>query len=133
MNVVWAVCDSEPLVPVSATSYVPAVPLQDSIEVAEEPLVTVTLGVFREHVRLGEETDSVRLTVPENPLMLITVTVEVSVAPGIPVTVVGFSEMEKSCTMQFTVAVWESAPLVPVTVTVNVPALPLPDSVEVPE
>ena len=88
---------------------------------------------FREHVRPDGETDTVRPTVPANPLMLVTVTVEVSVAPGVPVTVVGNSEIEKSCTTHVTVVVWESAPLDPVTVMVKVPALPLPDSVEVPE
>ncbi len=103
------------------------------VEVAMEPLVTVTLGELREHVRLGEGTDSVRLTVPAKPLTLETVMVEVSGVPSAPVTVVGFSEMVKSCTMQVTVVVWDTVPLVPITVMVKVPALPLPDSVEVPE
>src|SRR5712664_1676339 len=97
-------------------------PLQDRVEVAEDPLVTVTLGGFREHVRPGGETDTVRPTAPANPLMLVTVTVEMSVAPGVPVTVVGNSEIEKSCTTHVTVVVWESAPLDPVTVMVKVPA-----------
>jgi hypothetical protein len=87
------------------TLYIPWVPLHDRVEVAEPPAGTETLAVLREQLSpLDGETETVRLTVPEKPLMLVKVIVEVPVAPVFTVTVVGFSVMEKSWTMKVTVA-----------------------------
>jgi hypothetical protein len=69
------------------------------VEVAEPPAGTETLEVLREQLNpVAGEIDSVRLTVPEKPLILVTVTVEVPVDPVFIVTVVGFSAIEKSWT-----------------------------------
>jgi len=79
----------------------------------------------------GEDTKD-RLTVPVNPLTAVSVIVEVPEAPAsiwagdtAPAAIV------KSRTVNVTVAEWDSAPLVPVTVTVYVPAGPEHDRVDV--
>lgn len=63
------------------------------------------------------ETVEVRATVPVNPLTGATVIVEVAVPPTKVVALVGLAVTVKSVTATFTVAEWDSVPLVPVTVT----------------
>ena len=55
-----------PLVPVTVTVYVPALPLQESVEVPEVPSVTL-VGLRVQVSPVDGETDDVRLTVPVNP------------------------------------------------------------------
>ncbi len=66
----------------------------------------------------------VRATVPVNPLMGAIVTVEVAEDPALAFALVGLAVTLKSWTVTVTVAVWTSTPLVPVTVTAYIPALP---------
>ena len=60
----------------------------------------------------------VRLTVPVNPWIVVTKTVEIPDAPAFAITLVGLTVTVKSWTVTATFAEWESTPLVPVTVTV---------------
>ncbi len=60
----------------------------------------------------------VNATVPVNPLTGATVIVEVTAVPEFVDTLVGLAVTVKSITVTVTVAEWDSAPLVPVTVTV---------------
>jgi hypothetical protein len=71
----------------------------------------------------GDDTKP-RPTVPVNPLMGAIVIVEVAEDPALAFALVGFAVTLKSWTVTATAAVWTSAPLVPVTVTVYTPALP---------
>jgi hypothetical protein len=64
------------------------------------------------------ETEEVRVTVPVNPFVAVTVMVDVPVVPARTVTLVGLAAIVKSWTVNVTVAVWVRLPLVPVTVTV---------------
>ncbi len=73
---------------------------------------------LNEQVRPAGETVEVNATVPVNPFTGATVIVEVAVAPARTLTLVGLAVTVKSITVTLTVAEWESAPLVPVTVTV---------------
>jgi len=71
--------------------------------VAELPALTETLvGLSEQLSPLDGVIDSVRLTVPAKPLRLATVIMEVPVVSTFIVTVVGFSEIEKSWTMMVT-------------------------------
>jgi hypothetical protein len=74
-----------------------------------------------EQVRTGVvgETLVVRATVPVKPLTGMTVIVEVPATPGVVLTMLGLANIWKSTTWTVTVpVVWDSEPLVPVTVTV---------------
>ncbi len=73
----------------------------------------------------------VRVTVPVKPLTGATVMVDVAAAPASAAIDVGLAVTVKSVTVKVTVAEWLSNPLVPVTVTVYVPAEPLHDKVDV--
>ena len=64
------------------------------------------------------ETVEVNATVPVKPFNGATVMVDVAVAPARALTLVGLAVTVKSLTVTVTVAEWDSAPLVPVTVTV---------------
>lgn len=99
---------------------------------AEVPRVTL-VGVREQVSPLGGETAAERDTVPVKPETLVTVIVDVPALPALTVTLVGLAVTVKSWTVKTIVAVLERDPLVPVTVTVYVPAEPLHDSVEVPE
>jgi len=66
----------------------------------------------------------VRATVPVNPLMGAIVIVEVAEDPALAFALVGLAVTLKSWTVTVTVTLWNSPPLVPVTVTVYIPALP---------
>ena len=87
-----------------------------------------------EQERLVELVETARLTVEEKPLRGATETVE---SPGklVPtVTLAGLADIVKSTTVKATVAVCERPPMVPVTVTLTVPAtVNVHDSVELPE
>ena len=112
-----AVWDRVPLVPVIVTVNVPVVvELHDSVEVPDVP--RVTLVGLRVQVRPVGETVEVSVTVPVNPFTLVTVMVEVAVAPTVVETLVGLAVTVKSRTVKATVADAELVPLVPVTVTV---------------
>ena len=114
VNVAVVECTSVPLVPVTVSEYVPAVvDWQDTVAVPE-PVTLV--GEIAPQVRpLG--TVSVRLTVPVNPLIAVTVIVEV--ADVLMTTAAGdVATIVKSVTVKVAVAVWTSVPLVPVTVRV---------------
>jgi hypothetical protein len=82
-------------VPVTVTVYVPALPLQDSVEVPEVPRVTL-VGLSVQVNPVEGETDDVRVTVPVNPWIEVTVIVEVPVAPALTVTLVGLALIVKS-------------------------------------
>ena len=69
-------------------------------------------------VRPAGETVEVNATVPVNPLTGATVIVDVAAVPTLTATVVGLAVTVKSMTVTVTVAEWDRAPLVPVTVTV---------------
>ena len=83
--------------------------------------------------RLGDA-DTAKLTVPLKPPIEVTVMVLEPKLPCTIVTVVGFAVSAKSWTLTVTVVEWLSEPLMPVTVTVYVPAVLLVQlRVEVPE
>jgi len=121
VNVTVVTWVADPLVPVTVTVYVPAVPEHDRVEVWDAP--RTMLEGLRVHVRPAGDTAEVRVTVPVNPLSGATVIVEVPVAPALTVTLVGLAEIAKSGAapkVKVAVAVWTSEPLVPVIVTVKV-------------
>jgi hypothetical protein len=94
------------------------------------------LDGVRVHVSPEGDTVEVRVTVPVNAFTGATVIVDVPAALAFTVTAAGLALTVKSGTATLTekVVEWESVPLVPVTVTVNVPlADAVHDSVDVPE
>ena len=117
--------------PVTVTTTVPAeAKVQESVDVPEPP-VTVP------GVRVHEELSDTRATLPVNPFTGEIATVEVPGEPTTTVTVAGLTVTVKSgcpVTVNVTVAEWLSEPLVPVTVTLTVPAaVKVHDKVDVPE
>jgi hypothetical protein len=89
--------------------------VEEQVRVAVPEPVTLD-GVIAPHVNPAG-TVSVKLTTPENPLSAVMVIVEVAEEPA--ATDAGeVAAMVKSVTVTVTVAVWDSVPLVPVTVTV---------------
>jgi hypothetical protein len=117
--VTLAVRDKLPLVPITATVYVPAEPEQESVDVAEPPAGVVTLAGFKLHARPADgDTDAVSDTAPLNPFRLDAIIVEVPVVPALTAIEVGLVLIIKSGTdptLNVTVAVCESEPLAPVT------------------
>jgi hypothetical protein len=106
--------------------------LTESVEVPEPPLIDAVPSV---EVRPEVELDEVNVTVPVNPFVGLTVMVVVPELPAWIVSEVGFEEREKSGSdaVNEAVAVCKTEPLVPVTVTVNVPlADAVHDRLEVP-
>jgi hypothetical protein len=103
------------------------------VAVAEPPCVIVTLEELREGVRPGADTEYDRVTVPEKPLMPEMVRVEFPLAPESNMIDDGLEAILKSTTFTVMVVEWESAPLVPVTVTTYWPAgeAPVTDIVSV--
>jgi hypothetical protein len=67
------------------------------VEVPEVPRVTL-VGVRVQVSPVAGATEDVRLTVPVNPLMAVTVMVDVPATPALTVTVVGLAVTEKSGT-----------------------------------
>ena len=92
-------------------------PVHESVLVPD-PLVI--LAGLRVHVSpVAGEMLAVRLTVPVKPLTGMTVIMDVPATPGVVLTTVGLANIWKSTTWTVIVAVvWDSVPLVPVTVTV---------------
>jgi hypothetical protein len=82
-------------------------------------LPNVTLVGDRAQLKpvLGE-TLAVSVTVPVNPWIFVTNTVEIPDAPAFTMTLAGLTVTEKSWTTTATFAEWDSNPEVPVTVTV---------------
>ncbi len=129
VTVTVAECVIDPLVPVTVTVYTPAEPVQDRAEVCDAPS-TILVGV-RVQVKPAGDTVEVKATVPVKPFTGATVIVDVAAVPTFTLTLVGLAVTVKSMTVTVTVAEWDSAPLVPVTVTVYTPATPVQDRAEV--
>ncbi len=122
-----AVCDSDPLIPVTVTVKDPEeVNVQESVDVPA-PVILVGASV---HAALLEE----RLTTPLKPPTAATVIVDVPAWFTLTLTLVGLALIVKSCTVKETVAVCDRLPLVPVTVTVTLPVVvKVHDKVEEPD
>lgn len=90
--------ESDPLLPVTVTEYVPAEPLQESVEVPEVARETVIWLKAQLRPLVGE-TVAVKLTVPVNPFRLATVMVELPRAPASAVTDVGLADTVMSWTV----------------------------------
>jgi len=87
-------------------------------DVAVPPLERVTLVVLKVAVKPAGEDDSVRLTVPMNPLRLVIVAVEFAEEPCATLRLLGLVEREKSerdtpLTITEIRNVWKSVPLIP--------------------
>lgn len=95
MKVAVAECVSAPLVPVTVTVYVPAMPEHERVDVPE-PVTLVGVRVQVSPV-VGLMLDAM-FTIPLNPLRAVTVIVEVPAAPALTVAIVGFAEVVKSWT-----------------------------------
>lgn len=123
MTVIVTEWETEPLVAVTVMVYAPigvlCTALTLRVEVPCPPGVRVTdellSDVFGPCVG---ETAVERVTVPVNPLRLVSVIRLVPDAPRGRLSEDGLMEMEKSDTMTRTDTEWASDPLVPVTVTV---------------
>ena len=135
VKVAVAVWTREPLVPVTVRVNVPAAAaLQDTVAVPEP--VTVPGVIATQTNPAG--TVSVRVTTPANPLTAVMVMDEVADWPAF--TAAGLdAEIVKLTKLKVAVAVWTREPLVPVTVSVKVPAeaelqetVAVPDPVTVP-
>jgi hypothetical protein len=122
-----AVCEIEPLDPFIATTYVPR-GVEDAVdttnvEVAVPPLDRLTLVVLKVTVKPTGEEESVRFTVPVNPLRLVRVMVaDVPDVPAAMLRLDGLAVIVKSgvfeVTITNTVTEWDRAPLAPVTAAV---------------
>ncbi len=122
LNVAVAMWIREPLVPVMVTVNWPlVVELHDRLEVADEDRrVTVTLGGVSEQVSPAGTEAAERLMVPLKSSWLVTVMVEEPGSPALTMTEVGLALTVKSGgSVMTTLAVWESDPLVPTTVTIR--------------
>jgi hypothetical protein len=84
-------------------------------------------------VTLHAELSAVRFTTPLNPFVAVTAMVAVPDEPALTVRLVGLAVTVKSWVLYVTVAECDRVPLVPVTVTVYVPAEPEQERLEVPE
>ena len=91
-------------------------PVHESVLVPDPPAM---LAGLRVHVSpVAGEILVVRATVPVKPLTGVTVIVDVPATPGVVLTDVGLANIWKSTTLTVMVpVVWDSNPLVPVTVT----------------
>ncbi len=89
-----------------------------SVEEADPPGARPTLAGLTPATRPEEETEVERLIVPVNPERLLRLIAVVPEPPTSRVTELGLDPMVKSPTPTVMVAVWESCPLVAVTVTV---------------
>ncbi len=104
-----------------------------NVDVPEAPSVTlVGLSVA---VQPAGAPVAVKETTPVKPFIAVTVMVEVAEEPATKLSVVGLAVTVKSVTVTATVAEWDNAPLVPVTVTVKLGTTleQLTVNVEVPE
>ncbi len=95
----------------------------DSVDVAEPPEDKMRLELLSETtggLLVAGETLSVNVTVPAKPFRLVTVMVELELAPGCSVNEFGFAPIEKSAALltdTVTVVECDRDPLVPVMVT----------------
>ena len=105
--------------------------MQESVDVPEPPVIVVLVKL---HVKpVVGEAAKVSVTVSEKPLAGVTVIVELRAELMLPLRLVGFAPTAKSSTVNIAVAECESVPLVPVIVSVYVPAMAeLQDTVAVP-
>lgn len=89
-----------------------------NVEVEDPPEAKVKLVGFCERVRPLGELPSLSVTVPVNPLILVTVAADTLEVPTGTLRSVGVAEMVKSVTRTVTLTTWVKEPDVPVTVTV---------------
>jgi hypothetical protein len=113
VKVTVAVCNREPLVPVTVTLVV-VVKVQESVD-TPDPGKLVGL---RPHAALLTD----KAMAPPKPFSAVTLIVDVAVFP-FEVTEVGFALRAKSSTWKVVMAECVREPLVPVTVTVGLPAV----------
>ena len=85
----------DPLVPVTVTVKVPDEPVHESVLVTVLPSVTLVGERVQLRPAAGEMA-ALNVTVPVNPWILVTNTVEVPTDPAFTVTPVGLSVTEKS-------------------------------------
>lgn len=97
------------------------VAVQDNVEVPEPPVIVV--GVSPQVMPLVGEVAIVKVTVPAKPLDGLTVMIALNGEPTFPLRLVGAALMLKSSIVNVAVVEWESVPLVPVIVSVYVPAI----------
>ncbi len=88
-----------PLEAVMVTVYVPADPLQEIVEAAEVPRVTVP-GFRVQTSPLVGDTDRTRLRVPANPSTLVAVILDVPAAPAVEVMLEELAPTAKSWTVK---------------------------------
>jgi hypothetical protein len=93
VKVAVAECDRVPLVPVTVTVYIPAIPEHERVDVPE-PVTLV--GVRVQVSPVVGLVLATMFTIPLKPLRAETVIVEVPTTPALTVTVVGFAEIVKS-------------------------------------
>jgi hypothetical protein len=121
-------CERLPLVPVTGIVYEPGVVdadvVIDRVDIAEPPEDKVRLELLNETsggLLVAGEILSVNVTVPVKPFRLVTVIVELELAPRCIVSEFGFAAIEKSAALltdTWTVVECDRDPLVPVMVTV---------------
>jgi hypothetical protein len=121
-------CERLPLLPVTMIVYEPGVVdpdvVIDRVDAAEPPEDKVRLELLNETtggLLVAGEIPSVNVTVPVKPFRLVTVMVELELAPRCRVNEFGFAPIEKSAaelTDTWTVVECDKDPLVPVVVTV---------------
>ncbi len=113
-------CDSEPRVPVTVTMNVPLA--EDAQDIAEVP-EPATLMVERVHESpVAGDVATVRVTVPANPLIPVSVKVEFPAVPTVTLTVAGLATTVKSWTTKVTIVTCNFDALAPVTLTWTVDA-----------
>ncbi len=119
VNVTVTECVKDPAVPVIVTLTFPAAdPVHESVEVAE--LTKLKLAGLIVQVRLDEDGNDVRFTVPENWFREVSVIVEFAGEFTAVATLVGLAVIVKSgagVTEIVMTTEWDTAPLVPVTFT----------------
>ena len=119
VNVTVTECAKDPAVPVIVTLTFPAAdPVHESVEVAE--LTKLKLAGLIVQVRLDEDGNDVRFTVPENWFREVSVIVEFAEELTTVARLVGLAVTVKSgagVTESVMTTEWDTAPLVPVTFT----------------
>jgi hypothetical protein len=128
-SVTVAVCVSEPLVPVIVSVGLPIGVLLVVVTVSvEDPAPVTDVGENDAVAPVGSPLVTLKLTAPPNPFSTPRFTVYVVLPPAATVCVPGVADIVKSGanTVKATVAVWVTAPLVPVIVSVGLPAGVLP-------
>lgn len=98
------------------TTYVPVVPVQERVELAEFPRITLLGLRVQERPVEGEMLVVNATDCSTSPFSDVTAIVEFPLVPETIVSVVGLAETPKSWTVKITVAEWVRAPLIAVTV-----------------